>query len=287
MSIGIIGYGFVGKAVAQLSNLPLVNLNIYDPGIKEYSSLENKRNAYSSEFVFICVPTPTSDSGELDISIVEEAVATHEAVKDFNGVCVIKSTIPVGTVDNFIETYAHKNIVHWPEFLTEKTAMEDFFNADEVVIGGLKEPSERLKRLLYEYYGEIKYNLVEPEMAELVKLTRNSFYALKVAFFNQIYDLCEQTGLDYQGFREVFAHEGRNAWVNPMHTYVPGPRGPEYKDGKMINENNRFFGGKCLSKDPLGLCTLADSYKVDLSILKEAIKANNRNIEKYDITRKG
>ena len=263
-TIGIVGYGFVGNAVSQLSEVfPVV---AYDPYKKELSS---NTEAFSQDIVFVCVPTPRSDDGSLDISIVKSSARKWTELKKKNSVLVIKSTIPMGTIEELKIMFNKEEIVHNPEFLTERTAMEDFRNPQEVIVGGESKAAELVSAMYKEYYGDkdIQYFNVSARTAEMIKMTRNSFYALKVSFFNEIYELCEAMGEDYNDFKNVFTLNGKHPWIGNQHVSVPGP------DGKL------GFGGKCLPKDSEGLLTVAEEHGIIMKTLKAAVKANKNRRE--------
>jgi UDP-glucose 6-dehydrogenase len=90
-------------------------------------------------------------------------------------------------------------------------------------------------------------------------LARNSYYALKVSFCNNIYNLCQKNNIEYESFRNYFSN---GEWVIDQHTYVPGP------DGKL------GFGGKCLPKDVTELLNFASQNGVEFKILEETMKFN-------------
>lgn len=272
-TVGIVGCGFVGKAVSQLNNL--YKTNIYDKYHDGLSSKKNEDDAYNSDFVFICVPTPQSESGELNIDIVVECVKRFKERVDDSGTLIIKSTIPPGTITKLSEEHNITRVVHNPEFLTERTAMEDFWNADEIIVGGPDTVTNSRVLSLYktwfdfidagtpvEFVQERVFNNVSAEMAEMIKVVRNSFYSVKVEFMNEVADLCEAMQINYDDFRKLFARSGKHAWVNPQHTFVPGP------DGK------KGFGGKCLPKDSSGLLSLGEKYGVGMPALKATVLAN-------------
>lgn len=274
-TIGIVGYGFVGKAVAQLREV--YDVNIYDPYIEEHSGVEAQDAAYLSDFVFVCVPTPPADEGShLDMEIVEGCAQTwswynlrgKQGGPNDDSVLVIKSTVNAGTVERFCEHYDTDRIVHNPEFLTQRTAMEDFRKPVEVIVGGSIQPAMSVITMFQGYYpmgdDEPKYFLLPPMMAELIKMARNSFYAMKVSYFNEIYELCQALDISYNDFRRVFTLEGEHPWVAKQHTQVPGP------DGKL------GFGGACLPKDSQGLVELADHLGVEMTTLAAAVESNKR-----------
>lgn len=284
IEVGVIGYGFVGKAVSQLAVKDKIKVIPFDLYQQEYAGPMQMLAAYNADIVFVCVPTPTDpEDGALNVDIVVDSASKwKEFSQKPDSVLVIKSTIPVGTIDELCEYEESDRIVHNPEFLTERTAMQDFMDADEIIVGGPNKECVNRVLDLYSVWventrkadnGTVLFpKMVETDAktAELVKNVRNSFYATKVSFFNEVADLCESMDVKYDDFRKVFARSGKHAWVNPQHTFVPGP------DGK------KGYGGKCLIKDSLGLATLADTHGVDLTVLKAANKSNiSRRPDEY------
>ena len=263
MKIGIIGFGFVGKAVGQLKSVG--NVQIYDPNIQEHSSTKNKNQAYNSDFIFIGVPTNLKN-GNLDTSILETCFVTY---KEFNvnddSTIIVKSTIPVGTCRVLSEKYNLNNIVFNPEFLTERTAMQDFINESELYLAGSKQHTSKVKKMyekFYDYHKNYSLEFFETENweeVELLKLARNTFYGMKVSYCNHLYNLCESVGVDYSHFREHFA---RGEWVGQQHTMVPGP------DGKF------GYGGKCLPKDSIELLNFCKKQDIMFEMLQRSIEFN-------------
>ncbi len=261
IKIGIIGHGFVGGALSQLqSSFPL---EVYDPHLQKY---QEHLSAFSQDVDFICVPTPSGPNGDLDISIVEQVSRRWKELKGPNSTLVIKSTIPVGTVDQLCRDLGEKNIVHNPEFLTERTANEDFLNPKEVIVGGDKESAELVLAIYKQFYEDknIQYFSVPAKTAEMIKMTRNSFYALKVSFFNEVYELCQALGQDYEEFKKVFTLSGLHPWVGNQHVSVPGP------DGKF------GYGGKCLPKASEGLLKLSEKHGIMMETLSAAVLSKKK-----------
>jgi len=274
-TVGIIGYGFVGKAVAQLSEV--YKVNIYDPFVEEFGNVQQLSAAYTSDFVIVCVPTPQHELKTLDLSIVEECadrwawynIKKNHPEANVDSVLVIKSTISVGTIKYLISQHETDRIVHNPEFLTQRTAMEDFRRPVEVVIGAENfRVADKVVELYKGYYpfgdDEPQYFVTESAMAELIKMGRNSFYALKVMYFNELHGVCTRLGIEYDDFIDVFTLGGKHPWVAKQHTQVPGP------DGMM------GYGGACLPKDSQGLVELADRIGVKMPTLKAAVESNKR-----------
>lgn len=126
----------------------------------------------------------------------------------------------------FISAAAGKTVWHMPEFLSQRTYIQDFENQPSVFTGDV----ETLKRV---FPGKPYVELTSEE-AELAKYAHNVFGALKVTYFNSVYDVCRKAGLDYgRVLKGVLA----SGYIGETHTAVPGP------DGKF------GYGGKCFPKD--------------------------------------
>ena len=150
--IGIAGYGFVGRSLSQLQHM--YDVEVYDPFVEGF---DHNLSAFEADIVFACVPTPPAANGELDTSIVELVSSRWKELRSDNSILVIKSTIPIGTIDRLSKELETENIVHNPEFLTERTAMHDFMNPDEVIVGG-KPAAANIVLDMYNSHSEI--NLV-------------------------------------------------------------------------------------------------------------------------------
>ena len=258
MRIGIVGYGYVGKGMKKL--FPNVT-DIYD----EPLGLGTKDQINQCDLAIICVPTPMKESSEefkeCDTSIVEEVISWIKTP-----LILIKSTIPPGTTKRLIDKY-NKNICFSPEYMGEsKYQITDwkYMSAtnprthDFVIIGGDDKTADKICNIFVEELGPEKtYYLCNSTEAEMVKYLENSFFALKVAYFNEVYDLCEKLGISYHKVREGWALDNR---VSKMHT--------------SVFVTKRKFGGKCYPKDCNALVSFADTQGIDLSILKAALRQN-------------
>lgn len=220
IKVGIIGCGFIGTALKTWlnENNPLVETRVSDPpkGINDDIS---RCDAY-----FIQIHLPTSADGTQDLSIFREILGKLPAGKPI----WIRTTILPGTSAKLSQETG-KIVYHMPEFLTERTYLEDF-KWQPMVFTGAEEHIELLKKL---FPGK-KHIVMSSEEAEMVKYAHNVFGALKVTYFNCIYDLCQKRGLDYGKVREGVLG---STYINDVHTQVPGP------DGKL------GYGGKCFPKD--------------------------------------
>ena len=243
MKILIAGYGFVGMAHALSLESDDIKTYIYDPA-KGHDNWHKNADAY-----IICVSTPQSKDGSCDMSNVYEVL---EDCPD-NTPILIKSTISLEGWRLINRAFPDKFISFSPEFLRAQHAMEDFKNQEVTYIGGGN--TGFWSGLLSMNFGT-KVITKDPEALILTKYFRNSFLAAKVAFFNQMYDICEAAGVDAN---EVLTCTSLDDRIGISHTTVTEERG---------------FGGHCFPKDTSALVHTAKELDYDFSILREAIEYN-------------
>jgi len=248
-NIGIVGYGFVGKAVAH--GFQACNLVIADPllGTSTDDMLDKKFDA-----IFICVPTPMGDNGVIDASIVKDVMRRLAHV---DTILVLKSTVTPDQVDKL--AWWHPNFVYNPEFLTERNALRDFEYPIMHVFGGAPNMTLALE-MIYTNCSICDNNVrcfhMTAKEASFVKYTMNSFLTTKVLFFNQIAELCSKHGADYNTVIKAVTTDDR---IAPGHTNVPG------NDGRL------GAAGACFAKDVPAFIRFSNN---SLSILREVWNAN-------------
>jgi len=264
MKIGIVGYGFVGKAVDYGFKRNIEKI-IIDPKLD--TSISNLKS-HNPEFIFICVPTPMNLDGDQDSSIIEKVLA--EINKDYSeSVVIVKSTVLPSIIEKLSKS--HKHFVYNPEFLREKTANEDFVNASSLILGG--EPDD-LKRVAELYNNHSDCKIVEVHetdviSASLVKYSINTFLASKVIFFNQLYDIYKALTPDIK-WDEFITMINSDKRIGESHMDVPG------HDGRL------GFGGACFPKDTAALLSLSKDIDKEFSLLKEVIRINNNIRMQYN-----
>ena len=257
MNVGIIGNGFVGNAVYQ-NVRDKVETKIYD--VDKNRSLNTFDEVLQQELIFVCVPTPMKADGSCDLSILEklfEDISNKNLEILEERTFVIKSTIPIGTTKKLAEKYPLLWIVHNPEFLTARNAVNDLAKADRTVIGGDSTLTSRVAKLYwgYVYYGE-DHNIIQcsSDESEAIKYFSNTFLAYKVAYFNKVYDVCEKLGMDYKNLRKGITTDPR---IGESHTQVPGI------------DKDRGFGGTCFPKDLNSLIHQMESHDINADMLTE------------------
>lgn len=268
-TIGIIGFGIVGRALHHgFSGLTDFRIYDIDPAVSQNTLKEVCRD---SDYIFICVPTPTNiKTGEQDISIVKKVIEDCTPyVHDSDKILIIKSTLVPGTTRMLREKYYDTKIVFNPEFLKEKTYKLDFINTSRVILGGNLEECENvaeLYRLLYPR-GSIPIFITDETTAETVKMIANAFLSVKVSVFNEFFDICRKLDVDYDDVIDMVLADGR---IGRTHTTVPG------------HDGDRGFGGKCFPKDLMALINKSKQLKVNPMIMNAAWKKNLKVRKKKD-----
>ena len=267
MKIGIIGHGFVGSAISEgLKNYYEVLTYDIDKS-KCNSSHYNVCN--QTDIIFVCIPTPMRKSGECDTRLLEsviseiEAECSQRAVKKSGPVLVIKSTVPPGTTKR-INKNCMLDVCFSPEFLTEANSFDDFKNQTRIIIGGNPDikckDAKAVKTMFRKPFPKIPIVVTKSETAEMVKYFINCFLATKVSFANEVYQICEETDLDFSKVVEYALYDER---IGKSHLSVPGP------DGSF------GFGGHCFPKDLNAVMFIAKSSGIDPKILRAVWEKNN------------
>lgn len=287
----IIGYGYVGKAVANFFK-DHYNILIYDPHLLDlykksnesvqlpesarFVNYENEKkvvfDAYNGNFyyhstdiilTFICVPTEQKSTGECNTSIVEETVKWLP-----NGIdIIIKSTVPPGTTDEMSRKYK-KNIVFSPEFIGEGKYDKGQFNFDKnigtigyFIFGGKPELTKNVINIYQRIGGPSKrYIQTDSKTAETSKYITNSWLATKLTFFYEIDQICKVNETDYNKVRELIIMDPR---LTNSHTCV-------------FSNQEKPFDGKCLPKDTSAIVNHSRENGHTLELLKEVLDSCNR-----------
>lgn len=261
MKISIIGLGFVGSAMLEsFTKCQIANISVYD----KYKNIGSIDECLNSEIIFLALPTPYNEKlSEYDKSAIFE---TLEKLEEFNytGLIIIKSTVEPTSTESFSDKFKTLKIIHNPEFLTQRTAFEDFHTQSHIVIGYGKNCNstdiDLISNFYSKYYPLAELSIVTSNESESMKIFANSFYAVKVQFFNELYLLCKAMNVDYDIVKNLML---KNNWINPMHTQVPG------HDGKLS------YGGACFPKDTNALLKYMQKYSTPHKVLESTILERN------------
>ena len=217
------------------------------------------------ELVFICVGTPSNESGAADLSYVysaAESIGKYMKEGEYK-VIITKSTVPVKTNES-VEASVRKgggtkkldfDVASNPEFLREGTSIYDANNADRVVIGS---QSKKALDLLETLYSQLQTTTVKTDLAsaELIKYAANAFLATKISFINEISQICERTGADV---KSVALGMGLDNRIGP----------------KFLNAGIGY-GGSCFPKDVEALYRTSSQNFYDFRLLRGVMDANER-----------
>jgi UDPglucose 6-dehydrogenase len=239
MKITIAGYGFVGQAHHELLK-DKHDITIVDPAYNK------NKIPQDTDAVIVCVSTPQRSDGSCHMDNVYEVIEASPDVP-----ILIKSTISVEGWQMLVDAFPNRMLNFSPEFLRAATAVEDLKNMDLMLIGGTS-------CNFWAKVFNVSCEIAEPEELILAKYARNSFLALKVAFFNQMYDLCDALDIEYAAVAHYTTMDPR---IGDSHSFITEERG---------------FGGHCFPKDTSALIRTAQRDNVELSILKEAVEYNKR-----------
>jgi UDPglucose 6-dehydrogenase len=209
------------------------------------------------EFLFVCVDTPPTYSGDADLSRVWTVI---DELPELQGrpILVMKSTVPVGTGETVragLDQRAldHVGYVSNPEFLAEGNAVRDFMSPDRIVIGAfVAADGDAVSGL----YASIDAPVVRSDVnsAEMIKLAANAFLMTRISFINEIANVCEATGADV-----VKVAEGV---------------GLDHRLGPHFLRAGIGYGGSCFPKDSLALKQLASNSGYHFQLLSAVIEVN-------------
>jgi len=238
----------------------------------------------AADIIFICVGTPPTESGEADLSAIDNVARLIAKESRSPKLVIEKSTVPAQTGEQLkraLQVYARDagarfRVASNPEFLREGTAVEDFFHPDRIVIGVEDNESEQQLREVYRPILENKFRcpvhqpdcppVATPDFvvttiasAELIKHASNSFLALKISYANVLADLCERLGGNVD---EVTRAVGLDPRI-----------------GGQFLKAGLGFGGFCLPKDVQAFIKLADRAGIDFGLLKETERVNKQRVD--------
>jgi len=286
-SIAVIGQGFVGGSLTTVFAERGFDVYVYDkvgkyvkgalpshgdPVAGYPSSIseligDNEEGGTPdfSKVYFVCVPTPMFEDGSADLSIVESVLAELASVPG-ERIAVVKSTVPPGSVETWNKKFldSELRIVFNPEFLTEANALDDMRNQNRIILGGPRPWINTVKQVFQSAFPKVPIIKTSSTTAEMIKYLTNNFLSVKVAFANEMAQICEaldKSGLnvDYDKVVEYSKYDKR---LGDSHWAVPGPDG------------HRGYGGSCFVKDINAMIYVSNALGVDAKIMKAAWEKN-------------
>ena len=251
MRLVVAGYGFVGHAFER-AVCCTNEVSIFDPA-KGY--LANHHDFEYAQALLVCVSTPQNKDGACNMNNVFEVVAMSPDIP-----ILIKSTISLEGWEILKDAFPNKRICFSPEFLRAESSEEDMQNMEYTIIAGDEKDTPFWNNWVKKQVCWVDidiHNCSVPE-AITIKYAENSYLALKVSFFNQIYDFCNVTNQDFETVRKLLCLDKR---INDDHSMVTEERG---------------WGGHCFPKDTSAFLKTAEQYGYDLNILRTAVDYNKK-----------
>ncbi|MCB0307885.1 MAG: UDP-glucose/GDP-mannose dehydrogenase family protein [Bdellovibrionales bacterium] len=301
MKIVVVGTGYVGLVTGacfaetgnqvvcvdadaeKIKQLRTGKIPFYEPNLSEIvtRNISQERLTFATSLdealfetrvVFVCVGTPSLETGEADLSQVFSAVETiAEKSPNKNLVIVIKSTVPAGTgdrVEAHLENIGHTSfkVVSNPEFLREGSAVQDCLLPDRIVIGTSHEDTIEMFRDLYRPFVRTgnPVLVMDRRSAEISKYAGNAFLAMRIAFINEMSRLCEKAGGDIRKVREAM--------------------GADHRIGMQYLFPSIGFGGSCFPKDVRALLHVMEQNNMEPFLLNATLKSNDE--QKFNFVRR-
>ncbi len=298
MRISVVGTGHVGLTTAacmahvghevlgvdddaeKVASIARGDVPFHEPGLTELvrEGLDKGRLRVSAtasdaarhgDIVFVCVGTPTKESGEANLVQVERVARVLARSLDGYTVVAEKSTVPVETGQWIQRTIGREaspdaefDVASNPEFLQEGRAVQDTLEPDRVVVGS---DSGRAVDRLREAYRPIvertgcPFVVTDLATAELIKHASNAFLATKISFINAVAEVCERTGADVEA--------------------VAAAMGLDHRIGPAFLRAGLGFGGECFPKDLRAFQYKAEQLGVDFALLGEVDRINRARID--------
>ena len=290
MNIVVVGTGYVGLVTGvglaeqghrvsfidlddtKIQKLKVKQLPFFEPDLNNYFEKDENFNRMSfhsnyksldwhlTDIVFICVQTPNNlETNSVDTKFLESAISEISKLENQDITITIKSTIPPYEIENVCENVGYdKNLLTFnPEFLREGSAVNDFFNPDRIVIGGLNSQKiDKLRKLYESYNAEVL--ITDPISSQLIKYLSNTYLPLRLSFVNEATRLSEYSGAN---LTDVLKGVGLDSRIG-SHYFRPSPS----------------WGGSCFPKDLVEVNNFYNQDELNLPLISNIIGSNEEHL---------
>lgn len=298
MNISIVGSGYVGTTVAacladlghEVTNIDIdetvveqINAGetpIHEPGLADLvgehggdrlQATTDYAAVRETAVTFLALPTPSTDSGSIDTSIIEtstRSLADALASKDEPHLVVIKSTVVPGTTEDVLlpildatteSTETPHQIAVNPEFLREGSAVSDFKHPDKVVFGTqTTDAQQQLTSVFEPLFEKSDTATVETGIreAEMIKYANNVFLATKISLINELGNVCKEYGVDTYEVADAIGLDDRIC--------------------ERFLQSGVGWGGSCFPKDTKAFIAAARDVGYDPSLVEAALEVNDK-----------
>jgi UDPglucose 6-dehydrogenase len=264
-----LGHTVVIRDVApeRIEQLTAGVVPFHEPGLEQLIAANRGRLSFTlsmeeavdgSEFLFVCVGTPPTPSGDANLASVWSVIEDLPADID-SPVLVMKSTVPVGTGEKVRAALDARGLerigyASCPEFLAEGTAVRDFMEADRVVVGSFDQQDGAAVAALHDTL-DAEIVRTDVSSAEMVKLAANAYLATRISFINEIANVCELVGADIED--------------------VARGMGLDRRIGTHYLRAGLGYGGSCFPKDISFLKLLAGNSGYHFQLVTAVIEVND------------
>lgn len=258
IKVAIIGMGFVGSAIYESFKIKGIESSVFDK--YKNGGIGSLDQCFKSDLIFLALPTLfNKETKKYEKGAIYETCKLLTKNK-YSGIVIIKSTVEPNSILELEEEFPLLKFIHNPEFLTSRTAFDDFHNQKHIILGrGNRINDSDFNRVCDFYkrlYPDAELSCSSATESESIKIFLNCFYSIKVQFFTELYLLCQKNGTDFNKIRDIML---KNNWINKMHTTVPGPDG------------NISYGGLCFPKDTNALYYYMMENDVPCKVLEACI----------------
>ncbi|MBI1978595.1 MAG: UDP-glucose/GDP-mannose dehydrogenase family protein [Candidatus Aenigmarchaeota archaeon] len=297
-SISIIGSGYVGSSLGKGlqkagNNVIFHDINkdtikrIVDEG--HNATLDIGKAIKETDISFLCVPTPTKN-GKIDLSYIQsatESIGKELGNKTTYHLVVVKSTVVPTTTEKFIKSILEKTsgkicgqdfgLCVNPEFLTqvnkttEDPELKAWYDANPGAIKTFEEKAvigeydKKSGDILEEIFKQLDIMIFRTDLktAELIKYAHNLNLANRISYWNEIFLICNEFGIDSKKVAEIVSTDTRI--------------------GKYGTVHGKAFGGTCLPKDLAAFLNFIEEHNIDTKVLKAVHEINEHMSKKHGV----